>query len=99
MRSIDADELLDQAWFCDLDHWSGRVVDEDIINEAPTLDVAPVVHACWEHGSGDWDNILGEYYLRPTYICSNCHEEEKRNSAYCPNCGAKMDLEESNEDC
>ena len=39
MRLIDADKLLKQAWFCDLDHWSGKVVDEDIINEAPTVNV------------------------------------------------------------
>lgn len=41
MRPIDADALLKEAWFCDLDHWSGKVVDEDIINEAPTVDATP----------------------------------------------------------
>lgn len=57
------------------------------------VDVAQVVYARWEHGSGDWDNILGEYYLRPTYVCSNCRTEEKRKTPYCPNCGSMMDLE------
>ena len=92
MRPIDADELLKNAWFCDLDHWSGNVVDEDIINDAPTLDVAPIIHACWEDGAGYSVEILNDWYLRNTYICSNCGKEEKHNTPYCPNCGATMDL-------
>ena len=63
------------------------------LENMPTFDVVPVVHAYWEHGNGEWTNVLGEYCYRSTYICSACREEEKRNSAYCPNCGAKMDLE------
>jgi len=93
MRPIDADELLDHTWFCDLDHWSGKVVDEDIINETPTLDVVPVIHARWEEGSGEWFEMLRDWYLRPTYICSNCRKEEKKKTPYCPNCGSLMDLE------
>ena len=92
MRPIDADELLEHTWFCDLDHWSGRVVDEDIINDAPTLDVAPVVLALWEDGPGRSVEICGDWYMRNTYICSNCREEENRKTSYCPNCGACMDL-------
>lgn len=60
------------------------------------LDLAPVVHATWYEGNGwldydhdDFDNTI----VRPTYICSNCKSEEDFASDYCPNCGAKMDLE------
>ena len=68
---------------------------EDIqewLDEQPTVDTVPVVHAHWEDGGGDWDNILGEYYLRNTYVCSSCRVEERRNTSYCPNCGAKMEV-------
>ena len=98
MRPIDADELLDKAWFCDLDHWSGKVVDEDIINEAPTIDVVPVIRARWEEGNGEWFEMLRDWYMRQTYICSNCRKEEKKKTPYCPNCGAIMDLEVSSDE-
>lgn len=44
-------------------------------------DVAPVVHAKWEHKDG----IYGVVY------CSHCDFELKGNNTnYCPYCGAKM---------
>lgn len=62
------------------------------IKTAPTVDVAPVVHAKWIE------------YPRPHYFkCSNCKytvpyrkavlHDEKREYNSCPSCGAKMDLE------
>lgn len=62
------------------------------IDKFSTLDVVPVVHARWEEGNGEWFEMLRDWYLRPTYICSNCREEERRKTPYCPNCGACMDL-------
>lgn len=95
---IDADELLDHAWFCNLDHWSGRVVDEDIVNEAHTLDVALVTHACWNDGPGYSVEILRDWYLQRTYVCSSCKTEEDKKTNYCPYCGAKMDGENDESD-
>ena len=62
------------------------------ISNLPTADVAPVVHGEWI-----WAD---DGYLR----CSNCHQKAPvmtqyqdepmtTATAYCPNCGAKMDLE------
>ena len=59
------------------------------ILDAPAADVSPVRHGRWEMNSDRPDNI----------ICTNCavgfdvwkHEAKYFN--YCPNCGAKMDLE------
>ena len=61
-----------------------------ILNQFPAADVAPVRHGRWIKvgyacGEAEWQ-------------CSACKETEWRTSAsrlkYCPNCGAKMDLEE-----
>lgn len=43
-------------------------------------DVAPVVHAKWFKSNYD-------------YICTNCGIHSKDYHNYCPNCGAKMDID------
>lgn len=62
------------------------------VDACPTVDAVEVVHSSWilnNDGSG---------------TCKNCHRTTKdcwdynRWMNYCPNCGAKMDLEESNND-
>ena len=60
------------------------------LTAAPAADVAPVVHGRWEQDAdGDW-------------YCTNCDEvvaicesgrERTYRKPYCPNCGAKMDIE------
>lgn len=60
-----------------------------VIDAMPTADVAPVVHARWER-QAYWDSLeSGE----PSPRCSACHETNLVEKPYCPNCGAKMDLE------
>ena len=64
-----------------------------LIKEAPTADVAEVVHGQWEEWWPPKHMILtGEEML---YRCSACDAKysDKENMRYCPNCGAKMDLE------
>ena len=53
----------------------------------PAADVAPVVH-----GRKIEDEGIGVFYL-----CSLCGECLPYGANYCPNCGAKMDKEETNE--
>ena len=52
----------------------------------PSADVAPVRHARWK----SYGKNLGE--------CSECGEIVSVRSNYCPNCGAKMDLEQFGKD-
>ena len=64
------------------------VVRKKTIDSIPAADVAPVVH-------GRWGVYLGGKEL----MCSACKatfwdEEQTGGSNYCPNCGAKMDLED-----
>ena len=63
---------------------------EDAIDGIPTADVAPVVHGRWiSDGDG--------YHW--TYNCSICAWKDgypfNERHNFCPNCGARMDLEET----
>lgn len=66
-----------------------------IVNAAPA-DVAPVRH-------GRWMDVPYSYFGVKRYECSECYGDTFWNGRYittkdnyCPNCGAKMDLEVSN---
>ena len=65
-----------------------------VIDEMPTADVEPVRHGRWiEHP----DDI---FPLESTIECSVCGEQENvdiHNDNFCPNCGARMDGGEENE--
>lgn len=70
----------------------------------PTADVAPVVHGRWVYNPNGMDFVLGAWECS---ICGikndNLPCDRKINpynyigSKYCPNCGAKMDQEVSND--
>ena len=68
-------------------HAEGWNTAVQIINEAPTADVAPVVHGRWECVDTDIDQF---------FLCNRCKNKEYWESNYCPHCGAKMDEEEHN---
>ena len=85
--------LLEMAAGCvplDVKGISGVTGDEstiyDYIKNAPSVDAAPVVHGRWIHDNNN------------RYGCSECMAREimsyRNPKNYCPNCGAKMDLEE-----
>jgi hypothetical protein len=71
------------------DYGSGFIVSLSILEgklaDFPTVDAEPVRHAAWTYKDDDvcywWE-------------CSACGSDETMNTAYCPNCGAKMDQEE-----
>lgn len=70
------------------------------VDAFPAADVAPVVHGRWVNGNS---------YTKPANCndsaeCSVCGEESEKwghgyssLTKYCPNCGAKMDLEGDND--
>ena len=71
-----------------------------LIEKIPAVDVKPVKHGRWVYDRLDIEKEPYEYPMegpvqmyRP-WMCSVCgvHKEHREN--YCPNCGAKMDLEE-----
>lgn len=70
--------------------------DCDIRNEllmVPSADVAPVVHGRWvyDEASAKWGY---------PFVCSNpsCKKAHDFKEKYCPNCGAKMDEKEGDNE-
>lgn len=66
--------------------------------KAPAADVEPVRHGRWE---GTADGYADGELVYDMWACSECGfdadgAEEKPEWKYCPNCGAKMDLEGEN---
>lgn len=51
-----------------------------VIRRVPAADVVEV-----RHGSWTWDRV------RESYRCSRCDNYNADRTAYCPNCGAKME--------
>ena len=64
------------------DHGIGRAI--ETVRKASAEDVRPVVHAMWI----DADSCMS--------FCSSCYGLGC-GSNYCPNCGAKMEVEDSDE--
>lgn len=67
---------------------TAKTIIRSLAHLIPAADVAPVRHGKWE-----WD-------IEDIYRCSNCAEKSHVKEVighpewdYCPNCGAKMDLE------
>lgn len=54
--------------------------------ETPTADVQEVRHGKWK---------LDRFGNAWCSLCHHCGNNDAEASDYCPNCGAKMDLEES----
>lgn len=58
------------------------------IEDAPAVDVTPVVHAKWI-----MKDVSGEIKA----VCTHCGKPNKQyQPPYCPHCGAKMDEEDKN---
>lgn len=63
---------------------------EEAVHQLPVADVAPVVHGRWE--------FLGPNMLNRGCMCGTCSACKVRceyivNTGLCPNCGAKMEVD------
>lgn len=73
------------------------------VDDAPTIDAVPevAIQKAWEQGKkdavrhGKWLEAREKDPCQ--YICSECKWFVDDDSKYCPNCGAKMDGERSEE--
>lgn len=85
MRLIDADEfevVTVQGKSDDFVEGAQYVL--EMIDNMPTIDAAPVVHARWRYNTFMWEN---------DWHCSHCDGWAKEPTKYCSHCGAKMDGE------
>ena len=97
MRLIDADALINYVkslGTSPLNEWETWGV-LAAIEKQPPIDAVPVVHGMWD-SKGLKIRCSGCTYrvYLGTYD-EGIHREEKALFRYCPNCGAKMELEES----
>ena len=88
-RLIDADIFLKTTRFQE-----GRYPCKDIVEDIesqPTVDAVPVVHGRWieKQEPIPWCEDDVDVFT----VCSICNCCSIGESYYCPNCGAKMDLE------
>ena len=69
----------------------------DAINRTPAADVEPVRHGRWvDYMVRDWRcSECGQKIIKVRNVDGYCYNDKPN---YCPNCGAKMDLEEENND-
>ena len=105
MRTIDADELREEYDWCrqqgSESYWSDVI---ERLDNAPTLDAVPVVHAHWVDDGISFEKN-GEL-LGHDWMCSACGHgsivsEKAPRLNYCFDCGAKMDGggENDKDDC
>lgn len=99
-RLIDSMQLVTKlskriTVFILLGHTPQQIYDEvlRVIAEAPTVDAVEVAHGRWKPSD---DPVL--YNIYGVAVCSVCgYTYAGDDTKYCPDCGAKMDKEESNE--
>lgn len=72
---------------------------EEMLSLLPVADVAPVVHGRWKgwitpafYGPDDFGDPI--YRDAIFYRCSICGRKSAIKENFCPNCGAKLDLED-----
>lgn len=65
--------------------WNALLRARDTVLECKVVDAEPVKH-------GRWDDSLDGITPYCT-VCGRTHSCFKRTPSYCPNCGAKMDLD------
>lgn len=69
------------------------------IKSIPAADVAPVVHGRWIWHEQDFEYECSACKCRFNYFNTyGIFDHSFENGDYCPNCGAKMDLEEEYND-
>lgn len=70
----------------------------DSIDNAPTADVAPVVHGRWLTWEEQFPGEMPKKKSRLGVFCSACHNYSDNMFDYCPNCGCRMDENEGESD-
>lgn len=86
MRLIDADAFQKFIEKQDESTDYERCRFEEWLEQQPTIEAKPVVHAHWRKW-GCEGTVCSNCYGRVLYEC----DEQEKKSKYCPHCGAQMD--------
>ena len=92
------EEMLENAQIISNGEYCGYCTEDVNLNSIPAADVVPVVHGKWV--KAHWKNSVS---------CANCSicgfeayhydfQGVQKTYNYCPNCGAKMDGEEQDDE-
>lgn len=102
---ISRDAAIEDFEYCTQENstWTPQRV-KTLLMRIPAADVEPVRHGRWEgyiHSRYCGMDEFGEPVYRDgtVYYCSNpkCRRKTVVKENFCPNCGAKMDLEGNDE--
>ena len=63
---------------------------EEWLEQQPTIEAKPVVHAHWESTIYTVEKAPGEISKIVGYRCGNCGRIIEEFENYCPSCGAEM---------
>lgn len=96
MRLGDIDAVTEKLLHDSFCSWHDFNTVMHALDEAPTVDALPVKHGRWIDNK---DSIIGEIIERN---CSLCGQRTTglydHLFPYCPNCGAKMDVEKKEDE-
>lgn len=71
---------------------------EAIALNTPAADVAPVVHGTWTETAEHIRLANGECKDYINFYCSSCDAPSNAPAHYCPNCGARMEVNDHETD-
>lgn len=97
MRLIDADELMEHVWRDKLD---SRELIAEMIDNAPTVKEIPTKIPInifkqlisQQSKTGKWIDRSGGDPTDSNVSCNLCNKWFPQSTNYCPNCGAKMEV-------
>ena len=70
----------------------------EFIANRPIIDAEPVRHGHWETKEYTPEDSFDDWIvIHHKEVCSECGKGQGERSKFCPNCGAKMDLEEEDK--
>lgn len=105
-RLIDADALRDALQYeidkvtPPFDDTVGAVrcgirLARNIAEDQPTVEAVPVVHGKWIHRPGSWFHNDYQCSECGNYLDFNGLNAGRGDANFCPNCGARMDTDET----